>query len=532
MARILTLALLLAGLLPAAARADDGVLDASFGTGGAVTQSLHTNLGTPDGAGLHRLVMQPDGKLVATGFARFGAESRIVMARYTSNGVPDTSFAGGLFMSDIPGYSRDVAEDVMVLPDGRIEVAGTVFAPDRSDIALARFTPAGAPDQLLDGIGYHVDRDYQDSSGGQVVAAHANAATLQPPTNIVAVGGSRFTSPTPLELVAGFRLNGSAISHLTFEAEPTSEAEDVILDPDGRFTVAGYATRPGGLDVFRADRFRADGVDSPTFGGTFADTEVAFPGASGARALALARQSDGRYVLAGFANVNGQKRLALARVNANGGLDTSFGQGGTVTAPFTSSADDVLVQPDGAIVVAGSANLGAGAEVLVERYLPDGSVDRSFGGDGIVLTVLAGSSLDTAEGIMRLPDGRLVVVGTDRSSSGENRYLMLRYGSAPACSALLGCATVRLVTKTTAIITTDLTKAIGVGIIIHRIIGHKRVPVGRVPFGTQRAGARPIKWNLKVGGHRLPRGIYEINVRALRNGKVVVISAPIRITLR
>jgi uncharacterized delta-60 repeat protein len=307
----------------------------------------------------------------------------------------------------------------------------------------------------------------------------------------------------------------------------------VVLDPDGKLTLGGYATRPGGLDVFAIDRFLANGnLDNPQFAGTFAHSEAAFPGASGARATAIARQPDGRYVLAGFANVGGVKRVALARFNAAGGLDSSFGTGGMTTLTIgASSADDVLVQPDGKIVIAGSANLGAGAEVLLARLLPSGVLDRGFGGDGFVLTTVPGSAEDAADGLTRLADGRLLVVGTDRSATGESRYLVLRYGSATACTILLGCPIV-LVKKASATIMPDLTSPVGVGILVHRILGKRHVLVGRVPFGPQRAGAKPIRWNLKVSGQRLKPGRYIINVRALRGSKVLTVSHPITIVVR
>ncbi len=66
--------LALAAALAPAARSDDGAVDHTFGSGGVVTQSLNTTVGHPDDAGFRRLIRQPDGKLVAVGFARFGRE--------------------------------------------------------------------------------------------------------------------------------------------------------------------------------------------------------------------------------------------------------------------------------------------------------------------------------------------------------------------------------------------------------------------------------------------------------------------------
>jgi hypothetical protein len=137
-----------------------------------------------------------------------------------------------------------------------------------------------------------------------------------------------------------------------------------------------------------------------------------------------------------------------------------------------------------------------------------------------------------AHALARLPDGRLVVAGTDVSSSGEQRFLVLRYGSAPICSAQLGCVAMRLVSPASAVVSVDLTKAIGVGIVVDRIVHGRAVRVGRVPFGTRRAGAKPIRWDLKVAGHRLRPGRYSIRVRALVHGDPVVVTGPFKITVR
>src|SRR4051794_4732614 len=145
--------LLAAGLvlaaLPAAARADDGVVDHTFGSGGVVTQSLNTTVGHPDDAGFRRLIRQPDGKLVAVGFARFGQDTRVLLARYTADGALDRGFSGGLVLTDVPGANRDIAREVLALPDGRLIVVGTAFGTTRSDVFLARYLPNGALDPSM-----------------------------------------------------------------------------------------------------------------------------------------------------------------------------------------------------------------------------------------------------------------------------------------------------------------------------------------------------------------------------------------------
>jgi uncharacterized delta-60 repeat protein len=523
--------------LPAGARADDGAIDQSFGSGGVVTQSLSTTVGHPDAAGFKRVIRQPDGKLVGVGFARFGTDTRVLLARYTADGALDRGFSGGLALLNVPGAERTLPADVLSLPDGGLLVVGTAFSPGRSDIFLARYLVDGRLDASFGRGGIAVDRALQDNTNS-FTDARANAAVLLPgtPARVAVVGSVQASALVPSFLVAIYDLGGRPLSRQSFSPRLPAEATDVIADPDGRIVVAGVAA-----DAFEIARFFPNGdLDHPqftsdTFGrGTFPDSQSRFPGATRARANTLARQpTDGRYVLAGYAVVNGRTVPALARFNRTGGLDTGFGAGGMVTTPLTGSGAfaDVTVQPDGRIVATGSSTVDGQTALFTARYLPDGRLDTSFGGDGLVLTRLDGSFDDSGASVLRLADGRLVVAGADTSFASEHRYLITRYGQAPACTPLLGCATVTLVDPTTALVLPDLTQPTKVGILVRRVSGRRLVRVGRVPLGLRHPGGRPIRWHLRVAGHRLPAGRYVINVRALRQGRVVEVGPPSRIVI-
>ena len=152
----------------------------------------------------------------------------------------------------------------------------------------------------------------------------------------------------------------------------------------------------------------------------------------------MAVQPDGRIVVAGATANDGD--FAVARYLADGTLDPSFGRGGLVTTDVDDGADTahaVLVQPDGAIVVAGTAQLGDGginAFALV-RYLPDGDRDASFGEDGVVVTTFG--PFDEAWALVREPDGRLVAAGS--SFTGEAfEFALARYAADGSLDATFG----------------------------------------------------------------------------------------------
>jgi uncharacterized delta-60 repeat protein len=177
------------------------------------------------------------------------------------------------------------------------------------------------------------------------------------------------------------------------------------------------------------------GLDT-SFGG---DGKVSTPAGS---AEAVAVQPDGAIVTAG----NDSLRLdfQLTRREPDGDLDPSFGGGdGIVTTSFggplgRDEALDVALQPDGKILVAGSAQLTATSlDFALARYNPDGSLDQSFGGgDGLVTTDFeAGGTppgADGARGIALQADGRIVLAGHAQRSHGpglgfDNDFAVARY---------------------------------------------------------------------------------------------------------
>src|SRR5207237_273499 len=108
-------------------------------------------------------------------------------------------------------------------------------------------------------------------------------------------------------------------------------------------------------------------------------------------ASALVVQPDGKLVAAGYSDRGGNTTFALARYNAAGSLDTSFGTGGKVTTAIGSTDDKAIalvLQPDGKLVAAGYSKGGSNIAFALARYNADGSLDASFGTAGKVTTAV------------------------------------------------------------------------------------------------------------------------------------------------
>ncbi len=208
----------------------------------------------------------------------------------------------------------------------------------------------------------------------------------------------------------------------------------VALQPDGSVVAAGHAA--AGLRLhFGLVRYNAGGVLDTAFGNSGLARVEFSPNALVRNVLV---QPDGRIVAVGdtfFADA----QLALARLNADGTLDASFGSGGRVTTNVTPSHDSAagaVIQPDGKIVVAASVRASADAPAFaVLRYLSNGSLDPTFGTDGIVIT--AAGTFDVANDLLLQPDGKLVVVGFT-SGPPTLHAVLARYHADGALDATFG----------------------------------------------------------------------------------------------
>src|SRR4051794_26643845 len=205
----------------------------------------------------------------------------------------------------------------------------------------------------------------------------------------------------------------------TISSAPPLSGNAVAIDSSGRIVVAGGGADPAAIAVAR---YEPDGSLDKSFG-TNGKATTEFPtGEASANAVAI--DPAGRIVVAGYYSSNSGtdvNDIALARFNADGSLDKSFGTDGQVTTSFSNDvARAVAIDSSGRIVVAGGdcsppSNLCV-LSFVVARYNPDGTLDPSFGDggerlfsvDGCTNGVLTGSS---AFAVAIDPSGRIVLAG-------------------------------------------------------------------------------------------------------------------------
>jgi len=285
---------------------------------------------------------------------------------------------------------------------------------DLSIAADGSFTFAS---KIADGNTYAVTVGTQPSGQTCVLTNPSGTISGANVTNVAVQCG------TPGSLDATFGTGGIITTSI---GTSNDWGEDIAMQTDGKIVVAGSTFGIGSNSDFAVARYNTDGSLDTTFGtGGIVTTSISI----GDKANAVAIQSDGKIVAAGYSNNGSLTSFALIRYNANGSLDTTFGTGGIVTNTIVSgysNASGIAVQADGKIVLAGSCNDGSKLDFAVARYTANGSLDTTFGTNGVVATSV-GSTSDIANSVAIQPDGKIILAGASSNSSYNSDFALVRY---------------------------------------------------------------------------------------------------------
>ena len=413
----------------------DGSLDAGFGNNGKVNTVFGDG-----GSAVGSLVLQADGKTIAVGVSHVNGSQRsdFGLARYNIDGSLDATFGGDGKVITSFGSTDDTANKVVLQSDNKILVAGAAQgnndAPSKG-FAVARYNTDGSLDAAFGNAGKATSNLLGDD--------FAYDAQLQ--TNgkllVVGSGGGSPARYVTIRLTATGILdqsfNPGVAGRVTVSLGEINVANDVIIQPDGKILTVG-ATSTAFLLDFSLARFNADGTPDLTFGvGGKVSTSVS-SSIDGAEAVAL--QPDGKIVAVGYAGFPGNTDVAVVRYNPDGTLDRTFDTDGIVILPRQSSSDaavGVVIQLDGKIVTGGYTSVNNLQEFFLARFNTNGALDSTFGTNGIVTTDI-GAGDDFAKALIQQNDGRLIAVGTSRSGPNAGDFAVVRYTADGALDATFG----------------------------------------------------------------------------------------------
>jgi uncharacterized delta-60 repeat protein len=338
-----------------------------------------------------------------------------VVVRYAADGSLDGTFGGGDGIVTATVGSASIAAGLAIDSVDRITVGGaTRNTEGETDFAVLRYTPTGELDGTFGGgdgiavtdigsIGDLAGSVVSDGSGRIVVAGSTGNCCGETEDFAVA----RYDSAGSIDGTFG---GGDGIVLTDFPTDSRDVGNDVALDDQGRAVMVGE-TSVDGQEGFLVARYDASGSLDPSFGGDgIVLTDVS--GVETERANAVTIDSLGRIVVAGSSWTDNYYDFTLARYNPDGSLDTSFGGDGVVTTTFQPYLTDdvanaVAIDSQDRIVAGGSSE----GSFALARYNPDGSLDLGFGGgDGKTTGKVAG---DVSSMVLEADDD-IVLVG-DRS---------------------------------------------------------------------------------------------------------------------
>jgi uncharacterized delta-60 repeat protein len=398
----------------------DGSRDASF-------TSPFPSVVAPESNRADVRAIQPDGKILVVLISRrFANFINYKLYRLNPNGTVDNTFTTINISSSSGGVSGERPGKISVLPDGKILLVTNSIATcptcASGNALLKRFNPDGTIDTTFEllsvtnpGPSASINDFYVQSDGSVIIvgkftavngASRQNIAKLSPAGILTSSFSTPFTSiinrvevlPDGKVLVSTnnsfYRFSAEGVLDNSFVSPSNlTQINYWMLDSAGRIFLFGVFVE-NGASVRKFARLGQNGSIESSFTVSFGTVGPV---------TTIAAQADGKVIIAGgFIRVNGVPRVSMARVNADGTLDSTFNSGSGFNV---SSVSKIIVQPDGKILVGGYFRFYNGIfRPRLLRLNTDGSIDETFS-----QIFSDGSTQELTMAL--LPDGKILVGG-------------------------------------------------------------------------------------------------------------------------
>ncbi len=337
----------------------DGSLDISFSGDGKLTIPLS---GDPENG--EKVLLQGD-KIIIAGYSEEAYYPKnFVMYRFNSDGSTDVSFGnGGRVETEFSGNNLEDAVYTAVIAGDKIILAGETYeSAANSNFALARYNFDGSLDNTF-GNGGKVFTDFATLRFDRIYDL-----AIQSDGKIIAVGESAPEYPFPWNwAIARYNVDGTLDNTfgtngkvIQYWAGLYDGLDAIALLPDGKFLVAGTAE-----EITRVvARYNVDGTLDDTFGDA-GKTQI--PGVN----PSIIVYGNKIFAATSLYGMNAFDFI-ISRLNYDGGLDNTFGNGGSLSTTISTDDDaarDINIQFDGKILLAG--NSGFPGDYAAVRYLND-----------------------------------------------------------------------------------------------------------------------------------------------------------------
>ncbi|WP_207632823.1 T9SS type A sorting domain-containing protein [Foetidibacter luteolus] len=334
------------------------------------------------------------------------------------DGTPDATFgANGQVITDVAGVA-DYGAAIAVQTGGKIVLGGHTTIASKNYFALVRYQPDGAIDSTFGTNG----KTIAGFDGNNLLSL--SAIKLQQDSKIIALGYlntggvvlMRFTADGVVD--SSFGTGGRVLTD-NINGEETI-CYDLAVQSDGGIIAVGNA----GCDVAMFC-YKPNGTPDSTFG----VNGIKVIDAGGCdKASAIAIQPDKKIVMAGICQEGALGHFLVLRCNINGSLDSTFGTNGKTINDIRqyNAAYSCILQPDGKIVAGGLAKFISLASFGIARYMPNGTLDSSFGTNGSTYVQLPGTNYPKSVALQK--DDKIIFSGTT-NNGGAFSIDVLRYNS-------------------------------------------------------------------------------------------------------
>ena len=376
------------------------------------------------------IAIQSDGKVVVGiySYDPITGEQNSILARFNIEGVLDSSFgiSGIVKIKDFDVNSIEISSDNEIFVSGYPKNGGALFL---------KYSSSGISDINFGEKGKYL---YDTGIGGNsFFITNGDSLSVSKDGSLFLGGYFYRNGKTDISLI---KLSKYGVLDKSFDVDGVASAAfsvdssgiDTFIQDDGKVLVIGNAKNSFGIA-----RFNTDGSLDKTFGDKGLVTTTIGQGWSSPSGIHVLE--DGKFLVAGTATnlpsgYGGSEFFAIAKYNIDGSLDSSFGLNGVVStsvSTYGSSLRNLVIQKDGKIIVSGSADNFANSgvhvtEFAIARFNSDGTLDSSFGKDGKVFTYLGGigSTISSTE---LQSDGKLMAVGYQLPVLNSYSFYLVRY---------------------------------------------------------------------------------------------------------
>ncbi len=477
-----TTVLFILAFFPIVSFAQFGVLDGDFDADGM--RLIQTATYSTRGFDVE---IQPDGKILVCGWATSPTGPVMHVTRLFPDGSSDNSFGvNGQSILTINNTNLEVF-GMALQGDGKIVLVGGVNGPTTGQVVIRLNGADGFLDATFgtDGI----------ATIPYTTTSYLYDVAIQPDGKIVAAG---ITTDPELDItVVRLNADGSMDTDFSFDGKVVTDvdledwAQGLVIGADGKITVAGSTSHPGGNTNGLLVRYNTDGTLDNSFG---TNGKVELDVSSTVDEFHNLTMDGSGSLFAVGATSNPGSQFLVAKYTPTGELDNSFSFDGVVQTDFANDDDrawDVIVQPDSRILVVGKAR-EVSDKLALARYMPDGTLDNSFGTGGKVLT--ANGSDNELRAVALQSDLKILVAGTVLTVSGR-QAIIARYTSGMnvgigEVDAYIGSTLVypNPITDNTVTVEYELTADEAVSIDLFDVSGKRLVTL--LPTQKQSAGMR------------------------------------------